>query len=57
MLYNFHPVYPFYAFTHEALQVVLENMGKGLFISGEQGSQSLKMKGTGNEGNFGEQRT
>ena len=53
----FHPVYPFYAFTYEALQVVLENMGTGLFISGEQGNQSLKMKVTENEGNFGEQRT
>ena len=41
--------------VNEALPGVLGNRGIRPFISGEQGNKSLKLKGKGNKGNFGEQ--
>ena len=47
-----YEVYP-----DEALPGVWGNRRIRPFISGEQGNKSLKLKGTGNKGNFGEQGT
>ena len=41
----------------EALPGVWGNRGIRPFISDEQGNKSLKLKGTENKGNFGEQGT
>ena len=41
----------------EVLPGVFGNMGIRPFISGEQGNKSLKLKGTGEKGNFREHGT